>query len=53
VKQSRMTSKIAITNRPLEIIRNVVLKYTPEKFIENQMIELYSIDKTVINRKVN
>lgn len=49
VKQSRATSKIAITNRPLEIIRNFVLKYTPKKIIENQMIDLYKIDKTVAN----
>ena len=49
VKQSRATSKIAITNRLLEIIRNFILKYTPQKFMERQMIELYEIDKTVAN----
>lgn len=47
VKQSRTTSKIAITNRPMEIIRNFVLKCIPQKFMEKQMIELYSIDKMV------
>ena len=47
VKQSRMTSKIAITNRPFELIRNLVLKYTPRKFMEKQMLDLYTIDKTV------
>lgn len=47
VKQSRTTSKIAITNRPVEIIRNFVLKYTPQKLMEKQMIDLYKIDKTV------
>jgi len=49
VKQSRTTSKIAITNRPMEVIRNFILKYTPQKFMQKQMIELYSIDKTVAN----
>lgn len=49
VKQSRTTSKIAITSRPLEVIRNLILKYTPQKFMEKQMIELYTIDKTVAN----
>jgi len=49
VKQSRMTSKIAITNKYLEIVRNFVLKHTPKKFMDNQMIELYTIDKTIAN----
>lgn len=46
VKQSRNTSKIAITNRPLEIIRNFILKNTPQKFMEKQMLDLYTIDKS-------
>ncbi len=50
VKQSRMTSKIAITNWPLAIIRNFILKHTPKKYIEKQMIDLYRIDKTVQNK---
>lgn len=49
VKQSRATSKIAITNRPLEVIRNFILKSIPQKYMEKQMIELYKIDKTVAN----
>ena len=47
VRQSRTTSKIAITNKPMEVIRNFILKHTPQNFIEKQMIELYSIDKTI------
>lgn len=49
VKQSRATSKIAITNKPLEVIRNFILKSIPQKYMEKQMIELYKIDKTVAN----
>ncbi|WP_024770957.1 FAD-dependent monooxygenase [Aquimarina macrocephali] len=49
VKQSRITSKIAITNRFIEIIRNFTLKYTPEKYMQKQMAELYKLDKTIIN----
>ncbi len=45
VKQSRTTSKIAITSKPIEIIRNFILKYTPEKLMQKQMIALYEIDK--------
>ncbi|NJC28487.1 FAD-dependent monooxygenase [Neolewinella antarctica] len=47
VKQSRFASKIAITNRPVEILRNFVLRNTPERFMQSQMIELYTIDKSV------
>ena len=43
-----MTSKIAITSRPLEIIRNTLLKYTSATFMQKQMTTLYEIDKTVI-----
>ena len=43
VKQSRLTSKIAITNRFMEIIRNTILKNTPESYIKKQMIELYTL----------
>ncbi len=49
VKQSRFTSKIAITNRVVEKIRNSILKYTPETYMQKQMIELYSLDKTIAN----
>ncbi|WP_347922786.1 FAD-dependent monooxygenase [Pontimicrobium sp. SW4] len=49
VKQSRLTSKIAITNRFLEIIRNFILKNTPEFYIKKQMVELYTLDKTITN----
>lgn len=49
VKQSRTTSKIAITTKPLEIIRNFILKYSPKRILEKQMIDLYTIDKTVAN----
>ncbi|WP_106793438.1 FAD-dependent monooxygenase [Aquimarina sp. Aq78] len=52
VKQSRITSKIAITNRFIEIIRNFTLKHTPEKYMQKQMVELYTLDKTITkNRK--
>ncbi|WP_103072178.1 FAD-dependent monooxygenase [Aquimarina sediminis] len=43
VKQSRITSKIAITNPVGEKIRNFVLRNTPEKYIQNQMIDLYTL----------
>ena len=49
VKQSRLTSKIAITNRFMEVIRNFVLKATPESFMKKQMLELYELDKTIAN----
>ncbi len=47
VKQSRLTSKIAITNRFMEKIRNFFIKYTPESVMKKQMIELYQLDKTI------
>jgi len=47
VKQSRTTSKIAITSRPMEIIRNFIFKYTPESFMQKQMIASYSLDQTI------
>lgn len=47
VKQSRLTSKIAITNRITEVIRNAILKNTPEFYMKKQMIELYTLDKTI------
>ncbi|WP_108808648.1 FAD-dependent monooxygenase [Aquimarina spinulae] len=53
VKQSRITSKIAITNRFNEIIRNFILKYTPEKFMQKQMVELYQLDKTIVENRKN
>ncbi|SEL49072.1 2-polyprenyl-6-methoxyphenol hydroxylase [Aquimarina amphilecti] len=49
VKQSRLTSKIAITNRFMEVIRNLVLKRTPESYMKKQMFELYKLDKTIVN----
>jgi len=49
VKQSRFTSKIAITNRFLEIIRDFILKKTPESYMKKQMVELYTLDKTIAN----
>ncbi len=49
VKQSRLTSKIAITNRFMEMIRNFILKKTPEFYIKKQMTELYELDKTIVN----
>ncbi|KZS39027.1 hypothetical protein AWE51_10695 [Aquimarina aggregata] len=49
VKQSRLTSKISITNRFLEIIRNFILKKTPQSYIKKQMLELYKLDKTIAN----
>ena len=45
VKQSRLTSKIAITNRFMVIVRNTLLKITPQSYVQKQMIELYTIDK--------
>lgn len=45
VKQSRNTSKIAITNKPLEIIRNFIMKSIPQKYMEKQMLDLYKIEK--------
>ncbi|WP_272151442.1 FAD-dependent monooxygenase [Tenacibaculum aiptasiae] len=47
VKNSRITSKIAITNKPLEILRNFILRMTPTKLLQKQMIELYQIDKVI------
>ncbi|MFD0760902.1 FAD-dependent monooxygenase [Lutibacter aestuarii] len=47
VEQSRLTSKMAITNKPLELLRNIILKYSPEKVLQKQMIETYTIDKTI------
>ncbi|MBR9854660.1 MAG: zeaxanthin epoxidase [Algicola sp.] len=47
VEQSRLTSKMAVTNGPLELLRNIILKYSPEKALQKQMIETYTIDKTV------
>ncbi|BDS11446.1 FAD-dependent monooxygenase [Aureispira anguillae] len=47
VKQSRLTSKIAITNRLMEVIRNFMLKNTPESYLKKQMLELYKLDKTI------
>lgn len=47
VKQSRLTSKIAITNRFMEIIRNTILKNTPESYMRKQMVELYTLDETI------
>ncbi|MBR9757873.1 MAG: zeaxanthin epoxidase [Algicola sp.] len=44
VEQSRLTSKMAITKQPLELLRNFILKYTPEKMIQKQMLETYTID---------
>jgi 2-polyprenyl-6-methoxyphenol hydroxylase-like FAD-dependent oxidoreductase len=49
VKQSRLTSKIAITNKFMEIIRNFILKNTPESYMKKQMVELYTLDKTIAN----
>ncbi len=49
VKQSRLTSKIAITNRFMEIIRNFILKKTPESYLKKQMMGLYTLDKTIAN----
>ena len=49
VKQSRFTSKIAITNRFMEIIRNFILKKTPKSYMKKQMVELYTLDKTIAN----
>lgn len=49
VKQSRLTSKIAITNKFTEVIRNFILRNTPESYIKKQMLELYSIDKTIVS----
>ena len=47
VKQSRMTSKMAITNRLMETIRNFTLKNIPEPYVKKQMIELYTLDKSI------
>jgi 2-polyprenyl-6-methoxyphenol hydroxylase-like FAD-dependent oxidoreductase len=49
VKQSRLTSKIAITNKVMEKIRNFILKKTPESYMKKQMVELYTLDKTITN----
>lgn len=49
VKQSRLTSKIAITNRFMETIRNFILKKTPESYMRKQMVELYTLEKTIAN----
>ncbi len=53
VKQSRLTSKIAITHKPFELIRNFILKNTPEKYMQKQMIELYELNKTVANKELD
>ncbi len=45
VKQSRTTARIAITNRPLEIIRNSILRCVPDRFMQKQMMALYEIDR--------
>ena len=45
VTQSRITSKIAITNRFMEKIRNFLLKHTPKKIFEKQMIDMYTLKK--------
>lgn len=50
VKQSRNTSKIAITNRSLEMIRNFIMKSIPQKYLEKQMLDLYKIQKNDIIR---
>lgn len=50
VKQSRLTSKIAITNRFMEIIRNFIIKKMPKFYMEKQMVELYTLDKTIANK---
>jgi len=50
VKQSRFTSKIAITNKFMEYIRNFILKSTPEKIMQKQMIELYQLDPTILQK---
>ncbi|WP_422355916.1 FAD-dependent monooxygenase [Roseivirga pacifica] len=44
-KQSRTISKIAIVSKPIELLRNTILKYSPQKAIEKRMIDLYSIAK--------
>lgn len=49
VKQSRITSKIAITNKFMEPIRNFILKNTPNSYIKKQMLALYKLDKTIAN----
>jgi len=38
---------MTITSRPIEIIRNFILKKTPEKYFQKQMLALYKIDKTL------
>ncbi len=53
VRQSKMTSKIAITNKPFEVLRNFVLKHTPQKYLQKQMMDLYSIDTTVHHKIQN
>ena len=49
VKQSRITSKMAITNSFMEGIRNFMLRNYPKKMMQKQMLELYTINKTVAN----
>ena len=53
VKQSRLTSKIALTNKFMEIIRNFALKIIPESYMQKQMVELYSLDKTIAAKTQN
>ncbi|MEZ4970383.1 MAG: FAD-dependent monooxygenase [Flavobacteriaceae bacterium] len=48
VEQSRFTSKMAITYQPLEMFRNFILKYTPEKIIQKQMLETYAINREIL-----
>ncbi|QKX05828.1 zeaxanthin epoxidase [Aquimarina sp. TRL1] len=52
VKQSWNTSRMAITNRPLEILRNFILKYTPQKMMQQQMLTVYNIDTTIAHKNV-
>lgn len=47
VKQSRLTSKIAITSRFKEIIRNFIIKITPQFYMKKQMIKLYTLNKII------
>jgi len=41
---------MTFVSKYLEVIRNFVLKNTPNKMMQKQMIELYSIDKTVFKK---
>ncbi|CAL2090856.1 FAD_binding_3 domain-containing protein [Tenacibaculum sp. 190524A02b] len=44
VRQSRFTSKIAITNKIGELIRNFILKSTPDKLMQKQMYSIYKLN---------